>query len=76
MVWEETHGPVPEGYVIIFLDRNRQNVDIDNLACVQRKVYLIANRRGLASTDPDVTRMGLKLAELISKRAERQKGEK
>lgn len=76
LVWEEAHGPIPEGHVIVFLDRNRQNVDIDNLACVSRKIYKIVNQKGFASTDPEITKMGIRLAELISKRAERQKGEK
>lgn len=76
LIWEEAHGPIPEGHVIVFLDRNRQNVDIDNLACVSRKIYKIVNQRGFAGTDPEVTRMGIRLAELISKRAERQKGKK
>lgn len=72
LIWEEAHGPIPDGHVIVFLDKDRQHLDLDNLACVHRKVYNIVNQRGFASTDPEITRLGIRLAELITKRAGRQ----
>lgn len=35
-VWEQTHGPVPDGYVIVFIDGNRQNCSLDNLQLLSR----------------------------------------
>ena len=32
--WKQYNGEIPEGHVIIFLDGNKQNCDIENLACV------------------------------------------
>lgn len=35
-VWEQHHGPVPDGYVVAFRDGNRQNCDIENLCLLSR----------------------------------------
>jgi hypothetical protein len=35
-VWEQVHGPVPDGYVIVFIDGNRQNCSLDNLQLISR----------------------------------------
>lgn len=32
VVWESVNGPVPEGYVVVPLDRDKNNTDINNLA--------------------------------------------
>jgi hypothetical protein len=32
-VWEQHHGPVPEGHMITFIDGNRENITIGNLRC-------------------------------------------
>lgn len=36
VIWEEANGPIPEGYVIMFKDGDRSNLDLDNLVCVPR----------------------------------------
>jgi HNH endonuclease len=33
MVWEEAHGPLPNGSEIVFKDGDKENVAIDNLRC-------------------------------------------
>lgn len=73
LIYESIHGEIPKGHVVTFLDGDKQNLDPDNLICVNRKVNMTANRLGLLSTDPDVTRLGLRLAELKHRRSERQK---
>lgn len=35
-VWEENHGPVPEGSIIRFFDGDTHNCDIKNLYCITR----------------------------------------
>lgn len=35
--WEKTHGKVPEGYCIVALDRNKDNVDENNLYLIYRR---------------------------------------
>ncbi|MFC7091929.1 HNH endonuclease signature motif containing protein [Halomonas salifodinae] len=36
LIWEEHHGPIPDGYLVRFKDGNRQNITIDNLELVSR----------------------------------------
>jgi hypothetical protein len=43
--WEKHHGPVPKGYVIVLKDGDRENCDIDNLACISRGVLAQYNKR-------------------------------
>lgn len=30
-IWEQHHGPIPKGHVVVFKDGNRHNLDISNL---------------------------------------------
>lgn len=36
ILWEELHGPVPPGYLVVFKDKNTANIDIDNLELITR----------------------------------------
>jgi len=45
IVWEEAHGPIPEGHAIVFLDGDPQNIALDNLRCVHRGVLARLNQR-------------------------------
>lgn len=38
VVWERAHGPVPEGHVVLFADRDRRNFDPANLVAVPRRL--------------------------------------
>ena len=50
--WEEAHGPIPEGCVVIFKDGDRQNCDLENLTMVTRGELAVMNKLGLRSADP------------------------
>ena len=39
-IWEQTYGPIPKGYCILFLDGNTLNCDINNLYLVTKKEVL------------------------------------
>ncbi len=39
-VWEKEVGPIPKDGMIIFLDGDRTNCDISNLACVNKKIFI------------------------------------
>ncbi len=43
-VWEQQHGPVPSGRVVVFKDRNRGNCEIENLECISRAELAHRNR--------------------------------
>lgn len=68
--WEKHHGPVPKGKIIIFLDGNVLNADIGNLMMIDRKVHVRMNQSRLRFQDPEITRTGAYVAELITKIAE------
>lgn len=63
-VWMDKYGPVPEGKMICFLDCNKENLDIDNLYCIDRRVSARLAQNGWWSTNPDITLAGIKYAEL------------
>lgn len=43
LVWEKAHGPIPEGYCVIFKDRNPLNVRLDNLKLISRAEHMRRN---------------------------------
>lgn len=67
LLWQEHHGKIPDGHIIIFLDKDTSNIDIDNLACVKRETSAQMNRQGLHDTYADITRVGISLTELKRK---------
>lgn len=67
VVYREHYGEIPEGYNVIFLDGNKQNVDINNLGLVSKAENLIMNRNKLYSTDKEITNTGTIIAKLIDK---------
>lgn len=75
LVWEEAHGPIPEGCNIIFLDGNRQNCDLENLAIVTKAEHQQMTRRGLRSVIPQITETGIIIAKagVASQKAKRKK---
>jgi len=62
--WEAVHGPIPDGCRLVFLDGNKQNTAVDNLALVSVAEHLAMNRAGLRFDDPELTRVGVSLAKL------------
>ena len=75
LIWEEAYGPVPEGHVIIFTNGDRQDVRLDNLTLVTRSQLVRLNQNKLISRDPDATRVGIVVVDIITKITERRRGE-
>lgn len=36
LVWEEANGPVPAGHIVVFKDKNKDNLALDNLELITR----------------------------------------
>lgn len=36
LVWIEKHGPIPADHCVIFKDKDRSNIELDNLECISR----------------------------------------
>ena len=66
LVWESHYGPVPKGYMLRFLDGNKQNCDINNLALVSEseKLYLSKMKR---ITDPELHKGQILIAKVLNK---------
>lgn len=62
LIWEEAHGPIPKGQKIIFLDGNKQNCSLENLAIVSAKEEIELMRRGLFSKERELTKTGILIA--------------
>ena len=73
ILWEKEVGSIPEGYVLVFADRNKQNIKIENLLLVNKKQILTMNANNLISEEAEVTKAGLNLAKLINKISESNK---
>lgn len=65
IVWEEANGPIPKGNCLIFLDGDKLNVNLDNLACVSQSQRLIMCQKHLIFDNPEITKSGIQLAKLI-----------
>lgn len=72
VIWEQHHGKIPKGHVVIFGDGNRHNLDIDNLIMVTNNELLILNRNKLIQEDAELTRTGVNIAKVIQKISERK----
>ena len=67
VVYEQHYGEIPKGYNVIFLDGNKQNIDINNLKLVSRAEDLIMNSHKLFAKDKEITNTGTIIARLIDK---------
>ncbi|HFI0394850.1 TPA: HNH endonuclease signature motif containing protein [Streptococcus suis] len=66
-VWEEHHGPIPNGHSVVFLNGDKTNWDISNLACLSRSELVRMNHEQLFSSDVDLTKVGIGYTKLKNK---------
>jgi len=76
IIWEQSHGPVPKGYAVIFADGNKQNVVLENLLLVSRRELAVLNKKGLISPDAELTKAGVTIANIHMKITERKRQKK
>lgn len=67
LVWTQANGEIPKGVKIIFLDGDRTNCDLSNLAAVKDAEELIMNRHGLFKQNKELTTTGVNIAKLSDK---------
>lgn len=70
-VWEQAHGPVPEGHAVVQLDGDAANCELENLDCVERGVLAIMNRHGPEYAGPEANPARVRLAQLKHQLGER-----
>lgn len=72
--WEQTNGPVPDGYVVMFRDGNKLNCDDpDNLILVSRAELLRLNQNGYKDAPDEIKPSILALARMETKMFSRVK---
>lgn len=42
-IWEQANGKVPTGYIVVFKDRNPNNIVLDNLELISREENMLRN---------------------------------
>lgn len=73
LIWEEEHGEIPEGSIIIFLDGNKQNITLENLALVTKAESLELTRSDLRSENAAFTETGILIVKVKKARRVHQK---
>lgn len=77
-VWQKEKGEIPPGKMVTFLDGNKENCDIGNLALIDNDINLEMQRRKLRSQCAEITKTGIKVAELAQvvrkKKKEKENG--
>jgi hypothetical protein len=76
LIWEQAHGKIPRGHVVIFADGNRLNFALDNLLLVSGGEHGVMNRCNLRSAHGDLTRAGKAVADIKMAIADRKRGKK
>ncbi|MFU1797352.1 HNH endonuclease signature motif containing protein [Paenibacillus azoreducens] len=73
VVWEEKHGSIPKGHVILFADQNKRNIDLDNLILIKQSQLSVLNKKGLLHNEAELTKTGIIMADIYLKIGERKK---
>lgn len=76
LVWEKHNGAIPTGHMIVFLNQNRRDCSIDNLAMVKKRLAPTLSKNRLYSTHKEITESGILIGELIQKTKRKGKNEK
>jgi len=63
-VWEQAHGPVPEGMVVAFIDGEKSHWELENLMLISRAELLNLNRHGYKNMPADLKPSVLALSTL------------
>lgn len=67
VMWEEVNGPIPKGHVLIFLDRDKQNITLENLQLITQAQLVRMNQNKLFQQDPELTKAGVIIASIYTK---------
>lgn len=74
LLWEESHGAVPEGHRVIFKDGNRQNCVLENLALISLAENAVMNKKGLRFNNADHTETAILITRVRLTASKRRKG--
>lgn len=71
--WKKYNGSIPKGHSIVFLDGDKTNWNIENLACLSKSEIARMNQNHLFTSDANLTKSGIGLTKLTNKIREVEK---
>lgn len=63
-IYTDAYGPIPDGYMVCFLDNNPGNFNLNNLYPITRAIAVRLANNGWWSKNPEITLTAIKLLEL------------
>ena len=76
VIYEKAYGPIPPNMAVIFLDKNKRNFNINNLALVSREELAIINKNNFIKENAALSRAGVNVAKVKNKINKLKKGDK
>ena len=73
LIWENANGKMPADHKLLFADKNKLNVCLDNIILVSKRELLVMNQYNLLHENKELTMTGLNIARLILKISELKK---
>lgn len=65
-LWEQANGKVPPKHCLIFLDGDKQNLALENIALIKRAELARMNQLNLIYSDPELTQAGILVARYLT----------
>lgn len=75
-LYEKEHGKIPSDWTVVFLDGNKNNLEITNLMAIHRRDKLVCKNKKMFSQNPEATKVGILTAQLSNKLYDIRKEEK
>lgn len=72
-LYEKEYGEIPEDCCVVFANGDKTDFRKENLVLVEKKVQQLASVRRMRSKDPEITKTGLLIAELMIRTSEAEK---
>ena len=67
-VYEQAKGPVPEGCIVVFADRDKENYDPANLIAVDRREMMVIHKMGIGYHDAESLELAVLTARMVRKK--------
>lgn len=64
LIWEKHNGPIPAKHRVVFLDGDKNNLDVSNLELMTYGQTAIMSKRNLFYKNPELTKIGSLIAEI------------
>lgn len=74
VLWEQTHGPIPDGYYVRFKDGNHLNFELDNLMLVDEDTHVAMSRLHIQSPPPELFETAVLIGKLDAETWKKIKG--